>query len=59
MAADCKSDAEGRQAHGSRSDVVMSGIVNSGRQRGLGNVAANHLKANMDTASRIIWIGQS
>jgi predicted nuclease of predicted toxin-antitoxin system len=37
VAVDCKSDAGRRQARGSRSDVVMSGIVDSGH----GNIDAN------------------
>jgi hypothetical protein len=30
-----------RQAHGARSDVVMSGFVDSGRHSGHGNIDAN------------------
>jgi hypothetical protein len=44
-AADCKSDEGRRQARGSRSDVVMSGIVDSGQQRGHGNIDANEPEA--------------
>lgn len=37
----CRSSAGGRQADGSRSDVAMSGVVDSGRQIGHGNIDAN------------------
>src|SRR6266851_2382573 len=36
-----RSGAGGRQADGSRSDVVMSGIVDSGQESGHGNIVAN------------------
>jgi hypothetical protein len=39
----CRSSAGGRQAEGSPSDVVMSGVVDSGRQIGHGNIDANDL----------------
>jgi hypothetical protein len=39
--------------------VVMSGVVDSGRPRGHGNVDANGPQAAKDIASRIIWLGQS
>lgn len=37
----CRSHAEPRQADGSRSDVVMSGAVDSERKSGIGNIDAN------------------
>jgi len=37
----CRSGAGRRQADGSRSDVVMSGVVHSGRESGHGNIDAN------------------
>ena len=37
----CRSGAGRRQADGSRSDVVMSGVVDSGRESGHGNIDAN------------------
>jgi hypothetical protein len=40
-------------------NVVMSGVVDSGRLGRHGNVDANDPQAAMDIASRIIWLGQS
>jgi hypothetical protein len=40
----CRSGAGRRQAGGSRSDVVMSGVVDSGRDNGHGNIDANDPK---------------
>jgi hypothetical protein len=37
----CRSGAGWRQAHGSRSDVVTSGIMDSGQERGHGHIDAN------------------
>lgn len=37
----CRSGAGRRQADGSRSDVVMSGVVDSGRESGHGSIDAN------------------
>ena len=39
-----RSDAGRRQAHGSRSDVVMSDVVDSGRESRHGNIDANDPK---------------
>src|SRR5260370_41329892 len=40
----CRSGAGRRQADGSRSDVVVSGVVDSGRESGHGNIDANDPK---------------
>src|ERR1700720_2455676 len=41
----CRTDVGRRQADGSRSDVVMSGVVDSGPESGHGNIDANDPKA--------------
>ena len=38
---------EGRQAHGSRSDVIMSGVVDSGQESRHGNIDANDSKRSL------------
>jgi hypothetical protein len=40
----CRSDAGRRQAHGSRSDVSMAGVVDSRRESGHGYIDANDLE---------------
>ncbi len=40
----CRTVAGKRQANGCRSDVVMSGVVDCGRESGHGNIDANDPK---------------
>jgi hypothetical protein len=48
----CRSSAGGRQADGSRSDVVMSAVVDSGRQIGHGNIDVSGPTAEVASANQ-------
>ena len=49
----CRSGAGRRQADGSLLDVAMSGVVDSGRERGHGNIDANDPEGALDRRSAI------
>jgi hypothetical protein len=53
----CRTDAGRRQADGSRSAVVMSGVVDSGRESGHGNIDANDPKATCGLIGGLVLVG--
>jgi hypothetical protein len=51
----CRTGAGRRQADGSRSDVVMSGVVDSGRESGHGNIDGNDPIRTFRTTAKIAF----